>query len=195
MSIRHADFERTTGETAVVVSLTLDGTGEHNCCTGIGFLDHMLSALACHSRFNLDISCTGDLYVDDHHTAEDCAIALGRAFEAAIGDRVGIARFGSACVPLDESLARAVVDISGRPYAVIDLALSRDIVGTMACENITHFFRTFATAASLTLHVTVLAGDNDHHRAEASFKALAIALRQAAARDGRTEVPSTKGVL
>ena len=161
----------------------------------IGFLDHMLTALAKHSRFDLELECKGDTWIDDHHTTEDCALTLGEAFDAALGDRAGIARFGSACVPLDEALSRAIVDISSRAHSEINLQLVRPNVGELSCEMITHFFESFASAARLTLHVDVLRGRNDHHRAEASFKALAVALRTAVKRDATAGVPSTKGVL
>lgn len=196
MSPRNATLERNTTETRIRVVLGLDGAGNTSVSTGIGFLDHMLAALALHSRFDLELSCTGDLHIDDHHTAEDCAIALGTAFAEAIGDKRGIARFASAYAPLDESLARAVVDVSGRPFAHVDLGLKRDMLGDIACENIGHFFRSFATAAKATLHIDVLRSDNDHHAAEAAFKALALALRQAVTIDpSQSDVPSTKGVI
>ena len=192
---RRADVSRTTRETDLSVSLVLDGEGRTDVHTGIGFLDHLLSALALHARFDLDLACRGDLEVDDHHTAEDCALAIGTACDRALGDRRGIARFGSAYAPLDEALARAVVDCSGRPFARVALGLTRDRLGALSCENIPHVLASFATAARVTLHVDVLAGENDHHRAEAAFKATALALRAAVARDARLGVPSTKGVL
>lgn len=195
MSQRHATIERKTSETHVRVALSLDGTGSAEIATGIGFLDHMLTALTRHARFDLVLSCKGDPHIDDHHTAEDCALALGSALDAALGARRGIARFGSAYAPLDESLARVVVDLSGRPHATVALGLVRESLGTLACENIPHFFQSLATAARSCLHVDVLRGSNDHHRAEAAFKALALALRQAVALDGTTEIPSTKGSL
>jgi len=191
---RRAEVRRTTRETEIVLALALDGTGAADVRTGIGFLDHLLTALACHARFDLSLACSGDLQVDDHHTAEDCALALGQAFDRALGDRSGIARFGSAMAPLDEALARAVVDLSGRPFALVDLGLTRERLGGLACENVSHVLSSLATAARVTLHVDVLRGVNDHHRAEAAFKAVALALRQAASRDGWA-VPSTKGVL
>lgn len=192
---RTATIERTTGETRITLRLSLDGCGDVDVITGIGFLDHLLSALTRHARFDLSLEADGDLEVDDHHTAEDCAITLGRGLREAIGDGRGIRRFGSAYAPLDESLARAVVDLSNRPCAVIDLGLTREAVGALACENITHFFRTLAMEARMALHLDVLRGENDHHRAEAAVKALALALRAAVERDGTDQVPSTKGVL
>lgn len=196
MSDRAARVERVTGETRLTLSLNIDGTGRATVKTGLGFLDHMLTALARHARFDLDLGCAGDLEVDDHHTAEDCALALGKALAEAVGEKRGIARFGHAYAPLDEALARAVVDLSGRPHAEVDLSLVRHAIGDVASENLDHFFRSLAAAGSITLHVDVLRGRNDHHKAEAAFKALALALRAAVARDGdASTVPSTKGVL
>lgn len=193
---RVATIDRNTKETKIHVELNLDGTGESNVNTGIGFLDHMLSALSKHSRFDLVLTCQGDLHIDDHHTTEDCGIALGLAFYQALGERRGIARFGNAYAPLDEALSRSVVDISSRPYAVIKLGLKREKLGTLSCEMIPHFLHSFATDAKICLHVECLYGDNDHHRAESAFKATAVALRAAVAvTAGSTDVPSTKGVL
>lgn len=185
--------------------------------TGIGFLDHMLHALSKHAGWSLALACKGDLHskcpspsaslspiliprspsVDDHHTAEDVCIALGYAFAKALGTPTGLARFGSAYAPLDEALSRAVVDLSNRPYSVVELGLKREKIGDLSCEMIPHCLQSFAQAARITLHVDVLRGDNDHHRAESAFKALAVAIRQATSRvAGREgEVPSTKGTL
>ena len=195
MTARNATIERKTNETEISVTLELHGTGSSDVQTGIGFLDHLLDALARHGRFDLELRCRGDLQVDDHHTAEDCGLALGAAIREALGDRVGIERFGSAYAPLDEALARAVVDISGRPFAAIDLGLTRERLGELSCENIPHVLSSLATAAGLTLHVDVLRGDNDHHRAEAAFKAVALALRAAVRPSGFDDVPSTKGTI
>ena len=195
MTARKAEISRKTKETEIKVSLDLDGKGLAEVATGIGFLDHMLSTLAKHARLDLTLSCKGDLHIDDHHTAEDCALALGAALDEALGPRVGIARFGSAYAPLDEALARAVIDLSGRPYAYVELGLKREAIGGLACENIGHVLRSLATAARATLHVECLRGENDHHRTEAAFKAVALALRQAVAQTGEVGVPSTKGVL
>ena len=192
---RTARVERRTGETDVQVELVLDGEGHADVETGLGFLDHMLTALAKHGRFDLQLSCEGDLEVDDHHTAEDSALALGTAFDQALADRRGIRRFGHAYAPLDEALARAVVDFSGRPSAHVATDFRRERIGDIATENLAHLFVSLATTARITLHVDVLKGENDHHRAEAAFKALALALRQAVSTDGSAEVPSTKGVL
>ncbi|MEL6497101.1 MAG: imidazoleglycerol-phosphate dehydratase HisB [Planctomycetota bacterium] len=196
MTQRIGEVERSTRETEISARLVLDGTGEASVATGIGFLDHMLSALALHASFDLTLSCRGDLDIDDHHTAEDCAIVLGEALRQAVGDKNGITRFASAYAPLDEALARVVIDLSGRPFAHADLGLTREAIGALSCENIPHFFRSFAHAAALTLHADVLRSENDHHAAEAAFKALALALRQAVEiRRAGAGVPSTKGVL
>jgi imidazoleglycerol-phosphate dehydratase len=195
MSARRATVSRKTLETAIEVELALDGTGRAEVATGIGFLDHMLGALVKHARFDLSLKCQGDLEVDDHHTVEDCALALGQALDQALGERRGIARFGSAYAPLDEALARAVVDLSGRPYAMVELGLAREALGGVACENVAHFFASLASAGRMALHLDVLRGANDHHRAEAAFKAAALALRQAVRPDGPDQVPSHKGVL
>lgn len=192
---RVGNVERATSETRVVVSIGLDGCGETRVASGIGFLDHMLASLACHARFDLDLSCEGDLHVDDHHTVEDCALAIGEAIDRALGDRLGINRFGSAYAPLDEALARSVVDLATRPTAVVDLGLTRERLGDLSCENAGHFFRSLASAGRFCLHVDVLRGVNDHHRLEAAFKATAMALRQAVRADGDGVARSTKGVL
>lgn len=191
---RKSELSRATGETDVMVALAIDGSGVLKVKTGLGFLDHMLAALGRHSGFDLEIRATGDTEVDDHHTVEDCAIVLGRALDDALGDRSGITRFGSAYAPLDESLTRAVVDLSGRPWPEIAIPFSRPTVGEVATENIIHFLRSFAIEARMALHVDLIRGDNDHHKAESAFKALALALRQSVVlRD--EGVPSTKGSL
>jgi len=192
---RAATVERVTRETSVTVTLKLDGTGSAEVRTGIGFLDHLLETVARHAGFDLTVACQGDLRIDDHHSAEDCALGLGEALDRALGERRGIARFGSAFAPLDEALARAVVDLSGRPYSAVDLGLRRESIGGLACENVAHVLRSLAVAGRLTLHVDVLRGENDHHRAEAAFKAVALALRQSVTRSGNDDIPSTKGVL
>ena len=191
---RTASIKRDTKETKIDLQLNLDGNAKVEISTGIGFLDHMLTAFAFHAGFDLKLICDGDLEVDDHHTAEDCAIALGQAIDEALGPRKGIKRFGYAYAPLDEALARTVVDLSARPWPEIHLALEREMVGQWACENITHFFQSLAMTLRCSLHVDVLRGTNDHHRAEAAFKSMAKAFNQALTRvEG--DVPSTKGVL
>ncbi len=195
MTARTAEIARKTLETDVHVTLVLDGEGAAEVATGIGFLDHLLTALAKHARFDLTLRCKGDLHVDDHHTAEDCALALGQALDQALGDRRGITRFGTGHAPLDEALSRAVVDLSGRPFASVELGLAREKLGDLSCEMIPHVIASFAIASRSCFHVDVLKGQNDHHRAESAFKALAIALRQAVHRDGAAGIPSTKGVL
>ncbi len=192
---RTAQIARRTAETNIELSLSLDGTGNCDSQTGIGFLDHLITSLTRHARLDLKLHCKGDLHVDDHHTAEDCAIALGQAIDQALGERRGIARFGYAYAPLDEALARAVIDFSGRPCAWIDLPLNRDSLGGLSCENIPHVLSSLATAARATLHVDLIRGNNAHHAAEAAFKAVALALRAAVASDGSSEIPSTKGAL
>ena len=177
---RSASRRRQTKETRIEASLVLE-RGTVTVDSGIGFLDHMLSTLAFHAGFSLTLHCTGDLRVDDHHTAEDCGIVLGELLGEALGKREGIVRFGYAYAPLDEALARAVVDISGRPYSAVDLGLRRERLGELSCENLGHLLSSFAQRAGLTLHVDVLRGENDHHRAEAAFKALALALAAAVA--------------
>ena len=179
-AVRRASGRRETKETRIVASLALE-PGPIEVETGIGFLDHLVSTLAFHGGFSLSLRCEGDLRIDDHHTTEDCGLVLGELFREALGDRAGITRFGSAYAPLDESLARAVVDISGRPFAAIELGLVREKLGDLACENVGHFLSSFAQRAGITLHVDLIRGANDHHRAEAAFKALALALREAVA--------------
>jgi imidazoleglycerol phosphate dehydratase HisB len=191
---RRAEIERETSEVSIRGHLDLDGTGIADVKTRLGFLDHMLTTLAKHGRFDLALVATGDIEVDDHHTVEDCAMVLGRALDAALGDRAGISRFGYAYAPLDESLSRAVVDLSGRPWPEISIGFSRETIGEVATENIVHFLRSFAIEARMALHVDLLRGDNDHHKAESAFKAMAIAIRSAVDLDGNG-VPSTKGTL
>ncbi len=193
---RTGQVTRTTHETRVDVDVSLDGPGRVRAETGIGFFDHMLHALGFHAGWALELSCDGDLDVDDHHTVEDVGLALGEAVARAVGERrEGIVRFGHCYAPLDEALARAVVDVSGRPFFAGELDLQREHVGALSCEMVPHFFHSFAQAAGLTLHVDVIRGANDHHSIEASFKALALALRTALARSGSDQVPSTKGAL
>ncbi|MBY0312768.1 MAG: imidazoleglycerol-phosphate dehydratase HisB [Phycisphaerales bacterium] len=195
MNPRTGELSRSTNETNVSVTVSIDGTGRADAHTGVGFLDHLLGALAKHSGVDIALKCSGDLHIDDHHTVEDCALTLGVSLDRALGERRAFARFGSAYAPLDESLARAVVDLSGRPFSVVNLGLTRDALGGLSCENIPHFISSLAISLRAAIHVEVLYGSNDHHRAEAAFKALALALRAALARSADTSVPSTKGAL
>ncbi len=189
---RSARVERETAETKVVVSLELDGSGTARIETGVGFFDHLLDSLAHHALFDLEVATSGDLVVDDHHTVEDTALVLGEAFAHALGDRSGIQRFGDARVPMDEALAAATVDVGGRPYAVIELELRTPRIGNLSTQNLPHALEAFARTAGITLHLQA-EGRNDHHVAEAAFKALARALRGAVAADPRrTGIPSTK---
>ncbi|MGB0647578.1 MAG: imidazoleglycerol-phosphate dehydratase HisB [Bradymonadia bacterium] len=192
---RMATVSRKTRETDIKTTVWLDEPQSTSIDTGIGFLDHMLEALSKHSNISLQLNCQGDLDVDGHHTSEDCALALGEAMDQALGDRIGIRRFGSAYVPMDEALARVVVDLSGRPFAVVNLGLKRERIGQMATENITHVFQSLAMALRASIHVDCLRGENDHHRSEAAFKALALALKEAVERTGSSDIPSTKGSL
>lgn len=194
---RFAQVTRKTNETDISVSLELDviSAQQIDISTGIGFLDHMYHALAKHGAMSLTMRCKGDLHIDDHHTAEDSAIALGTAFKQALGEIRGVRRYGTGYAPLDEALARAVIDISSRPFCVTDLKLKREKIGDLSTEMFPHIFHSFAMAAGVTLHVDVIRGENDHHKAESAFKALAIAIRQAIERTGSADVPSTKGVL
>jgi imidazoleglycerol phosphate dehydratase HisB len=195
MSGRKAKIERKTGETTIRGAIDLDGQRKIEVATGIGFLDHMLSSFAFHAGWNLELQCTGDLEVDDHHTAEDCALAVGEAVDRALGDRSDVTRFGWAYAPLDEALARAVVDLSGRPWPEVDLGLQREMLGGLATENVSHVLVSLSTSMRAAVHVDVLRGDNDHHRAEAAFKALALALGSATAPTTDAGVLSTKGTL
>jgi imidazoleglycerol-phosphate dehydratase len=200
---RTGRVERTTGETKVLVELDLDGTGQLDVSTGVGFYDHMLSQLGKHGGFDLRVATVGDLEIDAHHTVEDTALALGTAFAEALGDKSGVVRFGSAIVPLDEVLVQAAVDLSGRPYVVHDEPTDiAPYIGPVYPTSLTrHIWESFGHTARITLHVSVLrasrpgAQPDAHHVVEAQFKAVARALRQAVARDGRSGVPSTKGVL
>jgi imidazoleglycerol-phosphate dehydratase len=194
--MRRATIERETRETKVTVSLDLDGQGNCHLETGVGFLDHMLAQLAMHSLFDLEVRAWGDLAVDEHHTVEDTAIVIGLALDQALGERRGIVRMGQAFAPLDEALARVVVDLSGRPYAVIQAQFGTSRLGALSSDLIFHFLETLAVHGRLCLHAQVLYGRNDHHRAEALFKALGRALDAASRLDPRRRgIPSTKGVL
>jgi imidazoleglycerol-phosphate dehydratase len=194
---RRAAQSRTTTETDITLELELDGTGQATVETGIGFFDHMLTALARHAGFDLTVSAKGDLHIDAHHTVEDVGIVLGAALRQALGDKRGLARFGYALVPMDEALGEAAVDISGRAHLAWTVAFEREMLGTMDTQLFEEFFRAFAGNALITLHVTRRAGSNAHHVAEACFKAVARALRMAVAIDPKLEgaIPSTKGAL
>jgi imidazoleglycerol-phosphate dehydratase len=195
--MRTADVHRQTRETDVQVRLELDGAGECDVETGLGFLDHMLSHVALHGLFDLRVRATGDLHVDLHHTVEDVALTLGEAFDQALGERAGIVRIGSASVPMDEALAFVTIDLSGRPYGVTEMAWTGPQVGGLPATLVSHFFESFAVAARANLHARVLYGRDDHHKAEALFKGLGRALDAATCIDPRRgkTVPSTKGTL
>jgi imidazoleglycerol-phosphate dehydratase len=195
--MRTASVTRTTKETAITVEVNLDGTGIYEISTGIGFLDHMLEQFARHSLIDVTLRVDGDLHVDQHHTTEDSAIAIGQALSQALGDKKGIVRYGSAYSPMDETLARVALDLSGRPYLVWKAGFTQPRLGEMDTELIEHWFHSVAQAAGITLHVELLYGQNNHHICESIFKGFARALRQAVSLDPRRaeEVPSTKGSL
>jgi imidazoleglycerol-phosphate dehydratase len=194
---RTATVERRTKETAITATVDLDGTGAFEVATGVGFLDHMIEQLARHSLIDIALKAKGDRHIDQHHTTEDSGIALGQAVAKALGDRRGIARYGLAYLPMDETLTRAAIDVSGRPYLVWKVAFTRSKIGEMDTELFREWFQAFAQNAGITLHVETLYGENSHHIAETCYKALARALRQAVAIDERQggRVPSTKGQL
>jgi imidazoleglycerol-phosphate dehydratase len=196
-SDRRAEVRRETRETSVSLELALDGTGRYNVSTGIGMFDHMLEQLARHGLFDLTVHATGDIERDPHHLVEDVGLVLGQALDRALGERLGISRFGHAFAPMDEALALVAIDLGGRPYAAIDATFDRDDIGQLPAENVKHFLEAFAQEGRLNLHARLLSGENDHHRVEALFKALARALRAAVAIDDRIadQVPSTKEVL
>ena len=193
---RTARLDRSTKETTVDITLNLDGSGSASIDTGVGFFDHLLTSFATHGLFDLEVKTVGDLHIDDHHTVEDTALVLGSALAEALGDRAGITRFGDARVPMDEALAEAVVDVSGRPYAVIDLEFKSPALGNLSTQNIPHALEAFTRTAGITLHLSSR-GANDHHVAEAAIKALARALRAAVEIDPRRggAIPSSKGTL
>ena len=194
---RQATIERSTKETKIKATVDLDGTGAYDIATGVGFLDHMLEQLARHSLIDITLKAKGDLHIDFHHTTEDCGIVLGQAVAKALADKQGIARYASAYLPMDETLTRVAVDVSGRPHLVWKVQFSRPKLGDMDTELFREFFQAFAQNAGITLHVETLHGENNHHIAETCFKGLARALRQAVAIDPRQagRVPSTKGTL
>ena len=195
--MRTATITRDTSETKIAVTVDLDGTGLYDIETGVGFFDHMLEQLSRHSLIDLHVRTKGDLHIDQHHTVEDCGIALGQAFAKALGDKRGIRRYGDALSPMDETLTRVALDISGRPWLVWKDLFSQKRLGGMDTEMFEHFFHSFAQAAGITLHVETLYGTNNHHIAEAAFKGVARALRTAIEFDPRKAdaIPSTKGIL
>ncbi|WP_270935092.1 imidazoleglycerol-phosphate dehydratase HisB [Falsiroseomonas oryzae] len=194
---RRAEIQRATSETEIRLAVDLDGTGQAEIGTGVGFLDHMLTALARHALLDLTVAAKGDLHIDDHHTTEDVGIVLGQAVRQALGDKRGIRRFGHSLLPMDEALAEAAIDISGRPFLAWSVPFQRPKIGSFDTELVEEFFRAFAFNAGITLHVTLKAGTNAHHVSEACFKAVARALRMAVEPDPRTQgaIPSTKGSL
>ena len=195
--MRSAEISRQTNETQITIKLDLDGTGKHEISTGVGFLDHMLTHLAVHGLFDLNVQAKGDLHIDVHHTVEDVALALGQAFDKALGDRKGIVRMGDSFAPMDETLAHVAIDLSGRPYAVIQADWHTPYVGNIPTTLFPHFVESFAVTARCNLHARVLYGRDDHHQAEALFKAWARALDMATQFDSRRggTIPSTKGTL
>lgn len=195
--MRNAEIKRKTAETDIYLNLNLDGTGKSHVATGVGFLDHMLTLFSRHGRFDLEVRCTGDTYVDDHHSVEDIGIALGQAFAAALGDKKGITRYGQMILPMDESLILTAVDLSGRGYLGYDLQIPTEKVGSFDTELVEEFFLGFVRNAACTLHIRKLAGTNSHHIIEGAFKSAGRSLRQAVAIESAfaDEIPSTKGVL
>lgn len=196
MTLRSASMQRKTGETEIELTFVIDGSGKTDIATGIGFLDHMLTLFASHGLFDLTVHARGDLYVDEHHTAEDVFICLGKALDQALGDRQGLVRTAHSYTPMDETLARVVIDLGGRPYCVFASEFATPRVGGLATDLIFHLFESLAIHGRLNLHASVLYGRNDHHKIEALFKALARALDAATRIDPRRQgVPSTKGTL
>ena len=196
-AMRKATISRKTAETAIEVSLNLDGTGQYDNQTGVGFFDHMLDQLARHSLIDLTVKAKGDTHIDDHHTVEDVGIALGKALVQALGDKRGIRRYGACLLPMDDTLVRAALDLSGRPYLVWEAAFTAPKIGTFDTELVREFFTALAMNGGITLHVDAIRGINSHHIAEAAFKAVARALRDAVEADPRKgdAIPSTKGTL
>ena len=195
--MRKSQITRKTAETEIDVTVDLDGTGQYDNETGVGFFDHMLDQLARHSLIDMKIRCTGDLHIDDHHTVEDVGIALGQALREAVGDKKGITRYGACLLPMDDALVRAALDLSGRPFLVWNVDLPTPKIGTFDTELVREFFQALSTHGGVTLHVDALHGFNSHHIAEAAFKAVARALRDAVETDPRKAdaIPSTKGAL
>lgn len=193
--MRTAEISRKTVETDILLTLNLDGSGKSSVKTGVGFLDHMLTLFAAHGKFDLTVSCRGDTWVDDHHSAEDIGICLGRAFQAALGDKRGITRYGSFLLPMDEALIQTAVDISGRSYLGCGLQIPTEKIGSFDTELVEEFWLAFVRNCPMSLHICQLAGKNAHHIVEGCFKSVARSLRIAVKTDGTDEIPSTKGVL
>ena len=193
--MRTAEINRKTAETDIMLTLNLDGTGKSTVKTGVGFLDHMLTLFAAHGKFDLTVSCQGDTYVDDHHSAEDIGICLGMAFQQALGDKRGITRYGSFLLPMDEALIQTAADISGRSYLGFGLEIPTEKIGSFDTELVEEFWLAFVRQCPMSLHIRQLAGKNSHHIVEGCFKSVARSLRIAVKSDGTDEIPSTKGVL
>ena len=193
--MRTAQITRRTAETDIMLTLNLDGTGKSTIKTGVGFLDHMLTLFAAHGKFDLEVTCQGDTWVDDHHSAEDIGICLGQAFQTALGDKRGITRYGSYLLPMDEALIQTAVDISGRSFLGYGLQIPTEKIGSFDTELVEEFWLAFVRQCPMSLHIRQLAGKNAHHIVEGCFKSVARSLRIAVASDGTNEIPSTKGVL
>ena len=193
--MRNCEISRKTAETDIQLSLNLDGTGKSRIDTGCGFLNHMLTLFAAHGKFDLNVKCVGDTHVDDHHSVEDIGIVLGQAFQAALGDKRGITRYGSFLLPMDEALIQTAVDISGRSCLCYGLEIPTQKIGTFDTELVEEFFLAFTRNCPMSLHIRQLAGKNSHHIVEGTFKSVARSLKEAVALDGTNEIPSTKGVL
>ena len=195
MTMRTAEITRKTAETDIMLTLNLDGTGKSTVKTGVGFLDHMLTLFAAHGKFDLEVTCQGDTWVDDHHSAEDIGICLGQAFQTALGDKRGITRYGSFLLPMDEALIQTAVDISGRSHLGYGLEIPTEKIGTFDTELVEEFWLAFVRQCPMSLHIRQLAGKNAHHIVEGCFKSVARSLKIAVKLDGSNEIPSTKGVL
>ena len=195
MTMRTAEIIRRTAETDIMLTINLDGTGKSTIATGVGFLDHMLTLFAAHGKFDLTVKCQGDTYVDDHHSAEDIGICLGKAFSEALGEKRGITRYGSFLLPMDEALIQTAVDISGRSFLGYGLEIPTEKIGSFDTELVEEFWLAFVRSSGMSLHIRQLAGKNAHHIVEGCFKSVARSLRFAVASDGTNDIPSTKGVL
>ena len=195
MTMRTAEIIRRTAETDIMLTLNLDGTGKSTIATGVGFLDHMLTLFAAHGKFDLTVKCQGDTYVDDHHSAEDIGICLGKAFSEALGEKRGITRYGAFLLPMDEALIQTAVDISGRSFLGYGLEIPTEKIGSFDTELVEEFWLAFVRQCPMSLHIRQLAGKNAHHIVEGCFKSVARSLRIAVASDGTDDIPSTKGVL